>query len=64
MELNLKKLREAIANYMQSEGCSCCQGGNHDEHKETLAKILKVPKYDDDSGYDFDKFATKIKDGK
>lgn len=53
-----KRLREAIANYMQSEGCSCCRGSNHDEHKAILATLLKVPKYSDNSGYDFNKFAT------
>ena len=54
-----KQLREAVANYMQSEGCSCCRSNNHDEHKNVLGKLLKVPKYKDGSGYDFSKFTTK-----
>ena len=58
-EINLKELRKAIADYIQSEGCSCCEGINHDEHKEILAKILKIPKHKDGSGYNFNKFATR-----
>ena len=55
-----KHLRELVANYMQSEGCSCCQNvEKHNENKEKLAKILNVPKYEDGSGYDFEKYKTK-----
>ena len=55
-----KLLREAVANYMSSEGCSCCQNIEaHKAHTEALAKLLKVPKYSDGSGYDFSKFKTK-----
>jgi hypothetical protein len=53
-------LREAVANYMASEGCSCCR--SYDEHTESaarLGKLLKVPKYKDGSGYDFSKFRGK-----
>jgi methionine aminopeptidase len=57
---NLQEIRQAVADYMRSEGCSCCQNiSDHRKHKERLAKLLKVPKYDDDSGYDFDKFKSK-----
>ena len=55
-----KMMRRMVADYMQSEGCSCCQ--NHDEHakhKAALAKILNVKKYSDGSGYDFTRYATK-----
>jgi len=55
----LKEIREAVANYIRSEGCSCCRGDDHDEHREVLAKLLGVPEYDDGSGYDFNKFCTK-----
>lgn len=56
----LKQLREAIANYMYSEGCSCCRDiSDHEKHTEVLAKILKVPMYEDKSGYDFSKFRSK-----
>lgn len=55
-----KKLRKALAEYMWSEGCSCCEStDNHAEHKETLAKLLNVPKYPDGSGYDFDRYRAK-----
>ena len=53
-------LRRAVADYMQSEGCSCCRDyAGHIEHKATLAKLLRVPKYPDKSGYDFRRFETK-----
>jgi len=57
MKKELQDIRKAIANYMSSEGCSCCRDSeNHDKHKKILAKILKVPMYKDKSGYDFGKF--------
>lgn len=47
-------LRRAIADYMGSEGCSCCEDTDaHDEAKTAIAQLLNVPKYDDGSGYDF-----------
>lgn len=51
------ELRNAVADYIGSEGCSCCQ--NIDEHKqaeERVARLLNVPKYKDGSGYDFGKY--------
>ena len=54
-----KNLRTAIADYMRSEGCSCCRDTEaHKQHTETLAKILGVPKYKDGSGYNFSQYAT------
>ena len=54
------KIRQAIADYMSSEGCSCCEDyENHKLHKSVLASLLKVPKYKDGSGYDFYKFKSK-----
>jgi hypothetical protein len=51
--------REALANYMKSEGCMCCQDiVGHEEAAEALGEILDVPKYSDASGYDFLQFAT------
>jgi len=53
-------IRKAVADYMSSEGCSCCQDvEGHKEHTKTLAKLLKVPKYSDKSGYNFSKFKSK-----
>lgn len=54
-----KELRRAVADYMRSEGCSCCEGLDHDDHKERIAKLLNVRKYPDGSGYDFGPYETK-----
>lgn len=36
-------LRTAVADYMASEGCSCCQlDPEHGEAREALAKLLNV----------------------
>lgn len=57
-----RALRKAVADYMNSEGCSCCQNVDaHEKHKAELARLLHVPKYPDGSGYDFSKFRTKEK---
>lgn len=55
----LKALRQAVADYMFSEGCSCCRDSDHDNHANRLGALLKVPRYSDGSGYDFSKFRTK-----
>lgn len=58
----IAKIRQAIANYMSSEGCSCCENSDsHKKHAEILAKLLCVPKYKDGSGYNFGRFETKKK---
>lgn len=58
-----KEVREAVADYMRSEGCSCCQDKEaHEKHKERLAKLLNVKPYGDGSGYDFSEHRSK--DGK
>ena len=49
-------MRTAVADYMSSEGCSCCEGLLHDEHKARLAKLLRVVPYADGSGYDFPRY--------
>lgn len=55
-----RALRVAVANYMRSEGCSCCRDCDaHVKHAETLAKLLRVPKYPDGSGYNFSKYEDK-----
>lgn len=53
------ELRKAVADYMLSEGCSCCQGVDHEANAEKLAKLLNVPKYPDGSGYDFFRYGSK-----
>lgn len=56
----LVALRTAVADYMQSEGCSCCRDEEgHRIHQATLAKLLDVPPYSDGSGHDFNQFCTK-----
>lgn len=41
-----KKLRTAVADYMYSEGCSCCRNcDSHEKHSAILAKLLNAPKY-------------------
>jgi len=51
-----RELRQAFADYVFSEGCSCCRGEDHDKHLRRLAKLLKVPNYPDNSGPDFYRF--------
>lgn len=54
-----KQIRTAIADYMRSEGCSCCRDVDaHKIHKEVIAKLLNVKKYSDGSGYDFSLYRT------
>jgi hypothetical protein len=60
----IEQIRQAVADYMSSEGCSCCEDCEaHREHKGVLAKLLDVPEYSDGSGYDFYQFKTR-KEGK
>ena len=55
----LAEIRHAVADYMRSEGCSCCQDTDaHRKAEARLAKLLRVPKYKDGSGYDFGKYET------
>jgi hypothetical protein len=44
----------------RSEGCSCCQNVEaHEKHAVRLGELLDVPKYEDDSGYNFAQFSTQ-----
>ena len=55
------EIRQAVADYMSSEGCSCCRDiDGHNLHKEKLAKLLGIKKYSDGSGYDFSKHTTTV----
>jgi len=59
-ELLKQLIRQAIADYMASEGCGCCSDAEwHAENEKKLAELLDVPMYEDGSGYDFAKFRTK-----
>lgn len=53
-----RKMRQLIADYMWSEGCSCCRSDKHAENEQALGKALNIPKYPDKSGYDFLKYRT------
>jgi len=60
----LADIRQAVANYMRSEGCTCCQNiQEHKRHTEVLAKLLRVPMYSDRSGYNFARFRTDARKG-
>lgn len=53
----ISEVREAVADYMRTEGCSCCRDfEGHAINKERLARLLRVDKYSDDSGFDFSKY--------
>lgn len=57
-----KAIREALADYLASEGCSCFRDSQaHKEAGDRLGKLLKVPAYKDKSGYDFSKYRSKKK---
>lgn len=56
-ENRVKELREAVANYICSEGCSCCRDTEaHERHEKRIAELLEVDMYEDGSGYDFGKY--------
>jgi hypothetical protein len=56
----IESIRQALADYIASEGCSCCRYiEKHDEAAKRLASLLDVPPYDDGSGYQFHKFRSK-----
>jgi len=57
---DLKAIRTAVADYMRSEGCACCEDTEaHNAAEAVLAKLLKVGKYKDGSGFNFRAHATK-----
>lgn len=49
-------VRKTVADYVRTEGCSCCEGSRHPEVKSRLGKLLGVPMFSDKSGYDFSKY--------
>jgi methionine aminopeptidase len=57
----LQEVRAAVADYMASEGCSCCQDyGAHRAAHERLAKLLDVPAHPEQVDYfPFKAFETK-----
>jgi hypothetical protein len=57
--VDLAEVRAAVARYMNSEGCGCCSGTDHETNSKVLGKLLRVRKYKDGSGYDFYHYAKK-----
>ena len=58
-KVNLIEIREAISDYMYSEGCDCCRNIEaHGIHGKRIAKLLNVEMFGDESGYDFAKYRT------
>lgn len=57
--IELIKIREAVANYIRTEGCSCCESEEHPELREKIAELLHVTKYEDGSGYNFNQYASE-----
>lgn len=56
----MKEIRTALADYVKSEGCSCCQNTDvHNAAAERLGQLLHIKKYSDGSGRDFYAYATK-----
>lgn len=57
MQHIVHEIREAVADYMQTEGCACCRDiDGHKANARKLAKLLDVPMYSDGSGYNFAQF--------
>lgn len=53
-------LQKAVADYMWSEGCSCCQNVKaHEKAEARLAELLKPDAYEDGSGWDWGKYKTE-----
>lgn len=56
----LEEIRQAFADYYESEGCSCCE--DTEPHKEAslrLGKLLGAEIYDDNSGVNWYKYRSK-----
>ena len=54
-------LRRLVADYISTEGCSCCQDRErHAAAAAALGKALRVPMYADRSGYDFARSRTVV----
>lgn len=57
----IEMIRQAVADYMHSEGCDCCRDAEaHTKHEARLGELLGVPKYPDGYGYDFSKFRSSV----
>lgn len=59
MKAYRKKLREAVAQYMASEGCACCEGDSHIDDAKELAELIGMSLHKDKSGVDWLKYRPK-----
>lgn len=57
---SISEIRQAVAAYMNTEGCNCCEAYDHKENGEKLAILLDVEKYEDGSGYNWFKYTEKL----
>lgn len=56
----IAEVRTAFADYVSSEGCGCCRNtSKHDDAMQKLASLLEIEPYDDGSGINTYKYATK-----
>lgn len=59
----IAEIRRALADYIASEGCSCCRDSDrHEEAAKRLGKLLRVKKYPDTGSYNFYAYQTKNRD--
>lgn len=60
VSVSVADVRQAFADYYKSEGCTCCQDTEiHDKAEEKLAELLHPDQYDDESGFNWYKYATE-----
>lgn len=60
LKKQLEEVRTAVADYISTEGCTCCQ--DYEGHKQAMNRLgeaLNLPKYPDGSGYDIYQFRSK-----
>lgn len=56
----LEEIRQAFADYYDSEGCSCCEDTEaHEEASLKLGKLLGAEMCDDNSGVNWYKYRSK-----
>ena len=54
-----RALRHAVADYIAAAGCGCCgDRDDRDAAEAKIAKLLNVPRHDDNSGFDFRRYQT------
>lgn len=55
-----REARRLVCDYTRFEGCSCCRDiENHERVQDELGRLLDIPRFDDDSGVDFNKYRSK-----